>query len=303
MVSLDDRIVFFNGQFCRARDVGAKLSVFDHGLLYGDGVFDTCGATNGFAFKLDEHIDRFFRSAQAMALHIPCTKQEIHHNILETVRRNGLSNAYIKFICTRGPGSPYLDPKLCEKPTLIIFAVEPPKVISDRARNEGVRAIICATRRIPPGCGIEPRIKQLNYASNVFMALEAHQAGVEESIALDSQGYITEATTANIFVVRDRLLSTPPAQNILEGITRATVFEIADREKIRLVERMLTPYDLYVADEVFMTATGGAGGGVIPVIEISGRRIGTGTPGETTLRIQTIYMQMLNDGVHGTPVT
>jgi branched-chain amino acid aminotransferase len=303
MVTLDDQIVCFNGQFLPARDVGAKLSVFDHGLLYGDGVFDTCGATNGFAFKLDEHIDRFYRSAQAMALRIPCSKQELHQNIVETVRRNGLRNAYIKFICTLGPGSPYLDPSLCKEPTLIIFAVEPLKVISDKARSEGVTAIICATRRIPPGCGIEPRIKQLNYASNVFMALEAHRAGVDESIALDSQGYVTEATTANIFAVSERRLVTPPPQNILEGITRATVFEIANREKIELVERMLTPFDLYVADEVFMTATGGAGGGIIPVVEISGRTIGTGTPGETTLRIQKIYMQMLRDGVHGTAVT
>ncbi len=254
-MSEKEAVVYVNGKFFPKSQ--ARISPMDHGILYGDGVFDTCQAVDGMIWRLDEHIDRFFRSAAAVQLTIPLKKDELNRAVVETVKRNQLKDAYVKMYCTRGDGAPFIDPRLTKAPTMVIFAVPPAPKFSKEKSELGARAVIASIRRIPPSCGVEARIKQLNYMNNVLMELEMINAGADFAIALDINGYVTEGVAQNIFAVRDSEVSTPPQQLVLEGITRRTVLEIAQRMGHKVAELMMTPYDLYTADEVFMTATAG----------------------------------------------
>ena len=298
---VEDSIIYFNGGFCKASE--AKLSVFDHGLLYGDGVFDTCGVVNSFIFKLDRHVDRFYRSAKYLNIQIPLTKEELKKVIVETVKRNGLlKRAFLKFICTRGAGEPFINPKFCEKPTLIVMVRPLMQTMDPVAREKGQRAITSSVRRIPPGCGVEPRAKHLNYMNSLMMYLEAQSVGVDEVISLDVNGFVAEAATMNLFVITDGVFCTPATYNILEGVTRETVLDIVKNAGYKVEVKQMTLFDLYTADEVFTTATGAAGGGIIPLVELDGRKIGDGKVGAMTKWVKETYLQMLLDGIDGTPV-
>jgi branched-chain amino acid aminotransferase len=298
---LDESIVYFNGEFCKAAE--AKMSVFDHGLLYGDGIFDTCGVVNGNIFKLERHIDRFFKSARYLNIEIPLSKTELKEAVVETVKRNNLlQRAFLKFICTRGAGEPFINPKFCEKPTLIVMARPLMQTMDPVAREKGQRAMTSSIRRIPPGCGVEPRAKHLNYMNSLMMYLEIQNAGIDEVISLDVNGFVAEAATMNLFMVTDGVFYTPPTYNILEGITRETVIDIVKKAGHKVELKLMTIFDLYCADEIFTTATGAAGGGIIPLVELDGRKIGDGEVGPLTKWVKETYIKMLLDGVDSTPV-
>lgn len=298
---LEDSIVYFNGKYCKASE--AKLSVFDHGLLYGDGVFDTCGVVNGHIFKLDRHVDRFYRSAKYLNIQIPLTKEEMKKIIVETVKRNGLmKRAFLKFIATRGVGEPFINPKFCKEPTIIVMVRPLMQTMDPAVREKGQRAMTSSVRRIPPGCGVEPRAKHLNYMNSLMMYLEAQSVGVDEVISLDVNGFVAEAATMNLFVVTNGVFYTPATYNILEGVTRETVMKIIEGAGCKVEIRQMTLFDLYNADEIFTTATGAAGGGVIPLVELDGRKIGDGKVGPLTKWVKETYLKMLIDGVEGTPI-
>jgi branched-chain amino acid aminotransferase len=300
-IPLDDSIVYFNGEFCKASE--AKMSVFDHGLLYGDGIFDTCGVVNSYIFKLDRHIDRFYRSAKYLNIMIPLTKNELKDVVIETVKRNGLlKRAFLKFICTRGAGEPFINPKFCEKATIIVMARPLMQTMDPTAREKGQRAITSSIRRIPPGCGVEPRAKHLNYMNSLMMYLEIQNVGVDEIISLDINGFVAEAATMNLFVINDNIFYTPPTYNILEGVTRETVIDIVQKDGYKVEVKLMTVFDLYNADEIFTTATGAAGGGIIPLVELDGRMIGDGKVGPLTKYVKETYIKMLLDGIDSTPV-
>ncbi len=300
-IPLEESIVYIDGRYCKASEAG--LSPFDHGLLYGDGIFDTCGVANGYIFKLDKHVDRFYRSAKYLNIEIPLTKEELKAVVVETVKRNGLTKeAFIKFVATRGAGEPFINPKYCKKPTVIVMVRPRMKTMEPEAREKGQRAITSSIRRIPPGCAVEPRAKHLNYMNSLMMYLEAQSAGVDEVISLDINGFVAEAGTMNLFIIRNRVFYTPLAHNILEGVTRETVIEIAKKGGYAVEEKLMTLFDLYCADEMFTTATGAAGGGVIPLVELDGRKIGDGKPGPLTKWVREIYMKMMEDGVDSVPV-
>ncbi len=291
----DQSIVWINGNFCLGSE--ARVSPFDHGLLYGNGVWDTAYAHNGYIFELDKHVNRLLESAKAINLKVPLTKEQIKDAIIETTRRNKLKYAYIKFIVTRGIGEPYITAN-CEKPTMIILA-RPPLRIARFNEEKGKKAIIVSIRGIPPACGIEPRIKTLNYLNRFLMISEGLRAGVDQVIALDINGFVSEGATQNIFTVRDEVLFTPPSFTCLEGITKETVVKMAEREGYEVVEKILTPYDLYTAYEVFTTATGT---GISPIIEIDGRIIGQGKIGPITKKLMEKYWVMLDKGENGTKI-
>jgi branched-chain amino acid aminotransferase len=290
-----DGFVYVNGDFCPARQ--ATISVFDHGLLYGDGVYDTLMAWNGFLFKLDAHLDRLLRSCRAVKIEPPVSRNRLRDLFLETVARSRLRNAYVKCIVTRGTSpAPLLDPRHCT-PGLVIFAVPYP-ASADPTKAKGVRAKITSIRRIPHDV-IDSRIKSLNYLPFVLARLEAIEAGYDEALMQDAQGYVCEAPGWNVFVVHDGTVVTPGA-SILEGITRETVIEISTRLKIPCNVRAMTPYDLWTADEAFLTSTAG---GIAPILEVDGRSIGDGQMGRICQAIVQEFRRMLESGEHGTAVT
>jgi branched-chain amino acid aminotransferase len=300
-IPLEEAIVYVNGEFCKASE--AKISPFDHGLLYGDGIFDTCGVVNGSIFKLDRHIDRFYRSAKYLNLELPLTKDELKKAIVETVKRNGLfERAFLKFVATRGAGEPFIDPRLCKQPTVIVMVRPLMQSVDPKARERGGKAKTSSVRRIPPQCSVEPRAKHLNYMNSLMMYLEAHSAGVDNVISLDVNGFVAEAATMNLFVVTEGVFYTPHTYNILEGVTRETVIDFVKKAGYRLEEKLMTLFDLYVSDEIFITATGAAGGGIVPLVELDGRKIADGKVGPLTKWVRDTYTKMLEDGVDGTPV-
>ena len=265
-------IIYVNREFVPQSE--ARISVLDHAVLYGDGIFETAAAYGGRIFKLDAHIERGFRSMAAIALEPPCDRQTMRSLIVETVRRNGLADAYIKWIVTRGSnGRPLMDPTGCE-PNLIILVQPPAKRVTDERIAEGLRLKTVAVRR-PPGQVLDPQIKSINYLNLVLAKLEAKAAGADEALLLDLNGRICEATGCNVFIVKGRKLRTP-RHDILQGITRETVIELAPAADLAAEACDLELYDAYTADEVFLSSTAG---GMLPVAMIDGRRIGIGRPG------------------------
>jgi branched-chain amino acid aminotransferase len=290
-----DRVVYVGGEYVAESE--AKIPVFDHVVLYGDAVFDTACAWAGKVFKLDEHLDRFYESAHALKLEIPLEESALREIVLEVMRRNQLQNAYIKMIATRGVGElPLMSPYNCE-PNLIVFAIPYISLIGGDRQEQGIRTMISSMRRIPSEC-LDSKIKCCNYLNHILMRMEANEAGLDEAIELGMDGYVAEAPGYNLFLAKKGRLYTP-GDNILMGVTRETVIELAAEEGIRTVEARLTAFDLYNADEVFLTSTAG---GIFGIREIDGRRIGGGKVGPLTRRINERYLALLESGDRSTPV-
>lgn len=271
--------IYLDGKFVPQEQ--AVVSVFDHGFLYGDGVFEGIRAYNGRVFKLDEHLTRLYESAKAIALEIPISLEEMEQAVLTTVRVNNLRDAYIRLVVSRGVGDLGLDPEKCSRPTIVIIATTINLYPQEMYQN-GLEVVTVATRRNFPD-SLNPRIKSLNYLNNIMAKLEQKLSGAFEGIMLNQEGYVTEATADNIFIVKNGELITPPTYvGILEGVTRNTVIELAKGSGIPVAERVFTRHDLYVADECFLTGTAAE---VIPVTKIDGRQIGSGKPGQLTKQL------------------
>lgn len=277
--------IYINGEFFPKEE--AKVSVFDHGLLYGDGVFEGTRAYNGRVFKFDEHIDRLYDSAKAINLTIPLSKEEMKEAHLETLRRNKLTDAYIRTVVTRGPGDLGLDPRKCSRASVIIIA-DRITLYPQEFYENGLRLITVPTRRNLAET-VNPMIKSLNYLNNILAKIEANLAGVPEAIMLNQDGYVAECTGDNIFIIKGKTLVTPASvHGALKGITRDVALELAAGIGLEVREELLTRYHLYVADESFLTGTAAE---VIPVVEIDGRKIGTGTPGPYTRQLVKLYRE------------
>lgn len=281
--------IYIDGKYYDRED--AKISVFDHGLLYGDGVFEGIRIYNAKVFKLEEHIERLYRSARAILLEIPMTKEEMGNAALDAVKINEKENGYIRLIVTRGEGQLGIDPVSCKKATVIII-VSDIQLYPEEYYKNGIEIVTASSRRIPSD-GLDPRIKSLNYLNNIMAKLEARQAGCLEAVMLNKEGFVAECTGDNIFVVKGVELFTPaPYHGALDGITMGTVMEIAETLGITTHETTLTRYDLYNADECFMT---GSGAEIIPVIKIDGRTIGEGKPGSITEKLVNGFKKLTSN--------
>ena len=284
--------IYLNGKFVeRAK---ALVSVFDHGLLYGDGVFEGIRSYDGLIFKLSQHIDRLYESAHTIMLTIPMTRSAMVDVVKRSLRVNRLRDAYIRLVVTRGVGDLGLDPRKCRTPTVFVIADKIqlyPKSLYER----GLSLITVATQRNVPEA-LNPQIKSLNYLNNILAKIEAVNAGYEEAIMLSHSGYVTECTGENLFIVKGRQLLTPPPYiGVLRGITRGTVMDLGVRAHLTVREEMLTRHDLFNADEVFLTGTAAE---IVPVVTIDGRRIGSGRPGPVTKQLQAAFRQVTKtDGV------
>ena len=263
----------------------AKVSVFDHGFLYGDGIFEGIRLYQGNVFRLDGHLERLEWSAKAICLELPWSRQEIADIVCETCRRNGLSDGYIRLVISRGTGDLGLSPKNCPRPSLVCIA-DKIALYPEALYAQGMRIITAPTRRISPAA-LPPMIKSLNYLNNILAKIEAQQHGFHECLMLNEQGYVAECTGDNVFLVHKGKLLTPAAHSgALVGITRQVAMEIAAELGLPVVETNLTRYDVWNADECFLTGTAAE---VIPVIEVDGRRIGAGKPGPWTARILEVF--------------
>jgi branched-chain amino acid aminotransferase len=268
--------VFIDGRYYS--EANAKVSVFDHGLLYGDGVFEGIRTYNGRVFKLKEHVDRLFHSAKAILLEIPLSPAQVTAAVLETCRRNRLDDGYIRLVVTRGVGTLGLNPNRCERPSVIVIAgriqLYPPELY-----EKGMAIVTVPTTRNLINA-VNPAIKSLNYLNNILAKIEANIAGVEEAIMLNAEGFVAECTGDNLFVVRGGQLQTPPlSAGALYGITRSVVMDLAREQGTPVFESNLTRYDVYNADECFLTGTGAE---LIPVVRVDGRTVGSGRPGPVT---------------------
>lgn len=274
----------------------AKISVFDHGLLYGDGVFEGIRSYNGRIFKLDEHLDRLYASAQAIMLEIPLSKEELTEAVVTTVRANQIRDGYIRLVVTRGAGDLGLDPRKALKPSIFIIA-DKITLYPEEYYINGLELVTVATKRNLPEA-INPCIKSLNYLNNILAKIEANMAGVLEAVMLNADGFVAECTGENIFIVRNEVLITPPTYlGALEGITRDTVMQLAREMNCLVKEEPFTRYDLYTASECFLTGTAAE---VIPVIKIDSRKIGDGKPGPTTRKLIEAFHHLTQ--TTGTPV-
>jgi len=267
-VSLRDSLVFIDGKFVKGEE--AKLSVWDHGLLYGDAVFDTARVYEGSIFKLDEHLERLFDSAKGLDITPPVSMSILKEIVIKTVKQNAISNGQIRIIITRGVGPPGLDPALCPKPSLIVSALAVPPMLGRR----GLRLLTSSVRKKSP-ISVDSKIKSINYIDNILAKIQAKAAGFDDAIMLEPAGYVAEATGANIFFVKKVKLFTPPTTVALEGVTRATIIDLAKENGIEVCERPITCQELYTADEVFLSGTGIDG--IVQTIEIDGRKIGNGS--------------------------
>lgn len=285
------RVAYVGGEFVPEEQ--ASISILDHAVLYGDGVFETVVAWQGRIFKLAAHVRRFLRSCAAVALDCPVTEEHLTDLVMTTVRRNDLENAYIKWILTRGSnGTPLMDPTGCV-PNLIIMA----RPYIDRSSETGLRMKTVAVRR-PPGQVLDARVKSLNYLNLVMAKIEARAAAVDQALMLDVHGRVCEAPGFNIFIVKDGTLRTP-RHDVLLGITRETTMELAADLGFPAHETDLELYDAYTADEIFLTSTAG---GLVPVVEVDGRPIGNGKPGPVLSVLQNAYREALSSTHWSTPV-
>ena len=278
--------VYIDGTLCEKNQ--AKVSVFDHGLLYGDGVFEGIRAYGGRIFQLDAHLERLYDSAKAIALKIPLSPEKLKEAIRNTLDTNGLKDAYIRVVVTRGVGTLGLDPNKCSGSSLIIIT-DSITLYPDELYEKGLEIVTVATIRIHPAA-LSPRIKSLNYLNNILAKIEAINAGCLEALMLNANGLVAECTGDNIFIVRKGVIFTPPeTAGILKGITRGVVMGLAREEGIEVREENLTRYDLYTADECFLTGTAAE---IIPVVRIDRRQIGPGTPGPITSRLRKLFNEL-----------
>jgi branched-chain amino acid aminotransferase len=285
-------LIYFNGKMVKKED--AKVSVFDHGLLYGDGVFEGIRSYERLVFKLKEHIDRLYDSAHGISLDIGMTKDQMEKAVVATLKANKLKDAYIRLVVTRGSGDLGLDPRLCAKPTIFIIT-DKVRLYPQEMYQKGLKIMTVPTRRNVAEA-LNPQIKSLNYLNNILGKIEAVSAGVPEAVMLDQNGFVTECTGDNIFMIRGKSLMTPPVSaGILRGITRAAVIGLAPDEGLKVSEPMLTRLDFYNADEMFLTGTAAE---VIPVVSMDGRAIGKGSVGSYTARLIAAFRKLTKkDGV------
>ncbi len=288
------RLIYLNGKI--VPDEEAVISVFDHGLLYGDGVFEGIRAYSGRVFRLVEHVRRLYESAHSIMLAIPLSREEMIKAVVDTVNANKLRDAYIRLVVTRGVGDLGMDPRKCKQAQVFIIA-DKITLYPEELYEKGLEVITVATRQNIAEA-LEPKIKSLNYLNNIHAKIEANRAGVLEALMLTNQGYVCEGTGDNIFIYRRGELLTPPAYlGILEGITRAAIIELAAGEGIPLREVPFTRHDLYVSEECFLTGTAAE---VIPVIDVDQRLIGSGKPGPITRRLIKLFRELTRR--EGTPL-
>lgn len=285
--------IYIDGKFCSKDD--ARVSVFDHGFLYGDGVFEGIRAYSGRIFRLEDHIDRLYDSAKTIDLVVPLTKEEFAAAIIETCKRNNLKEAYIRPIVSRGVGDLGLDPRKCPKGSVVIIAVEWGAMYGD-LYEKGLKAVTVSVRRNPAEA-LPPNVKSLNYLNNILAKIEANCKGGDEAIFFDTNGYVSEGSGDNIFIIKNGVVATPPTLNNLRGITRAVGIEILDKLGISVQERNLGYFDLYCADEIFVTGTAAE---VAPITWIDGRTVGTGKPGPVTRQCMEQFKIVVQN--EGTPI-
>jgi branched-chain amino acid aminotransferase len=281
-----------NGRYLRKEE--ASISIYDHGFLYGDGVYEAIRAYDGIVFKLREHLDRLYESAKSIKIEMPMTKDELGRVVVEVLRKNQLKNGYVRIVVSRGAGKMGVDPRNCPKPTLVIMAEPREPLFGEKVK--GIAAIVSSLRRTP-SWSLDPRIKTLNYLNNVLAKIEAIDAGVEEAIMLNEQGYVAETSTENVFVVKNGVVATPhPSSGVLKGITRDVVIRIVKELGYPLEERSITVHELYNADEVLVTGTAAE---VVPLIKISGRIVGDGKIGPVYTKIMAKFKELAHSPREG----
>jgi branched-chain amino acid aminotransferase len=287
--------IYIDGKFYS--EANAKISVFDHGLLYGDGIFEGIRFYNGRVFRLEEHLHRLWDSARSICLEIPMTMRNMTEAVLETIRQNHLRDGYIRLLVTRGIGNLGLNPTQCKSPSVIIIAATIALYHEDFYRK-GLTIVTCATRRSNPAA-LNPAVKSLNYLNNVMARVEANLAGADEALMLNDAGNVAECTADNVFIVKHGQIFTPPvAAGALRGITRSVVFEIAAELGVKARENDITRHDVFVADECFLTGTAAE---IVPVVKADGRSIGNGKLGPITARIIARFRQVTRET--GTPIS
>jgi branched-chain amino acid aminotransferase len=288
--------IYLNGELVKKED--AKISVFDHGLLYGDGIFEGIRAYNNRVFRLKEHLERLWSSAKAINLTIPITKKEMEKAVIKTLLANKLSDAYIRLVVTRGCGDLGLDPNKCTAPASVIIITDNISLYSKEIYEKGMEVVTVSTRRIMQDC-LSPNIKSLNYLNNILAKIQATRSGAMEAIMLNSQGYVAECTGDNIFIVKNGNLLTPPSsEGALIGITREAIIELAKNKlKIPVKQERVTLYDVYTADECFLTGTAAE---VVPVVNVDSRQIAEAMPGEITLKLIKEFKNLTR--LTGTPI-
>jgi len=285
--------VYVNGKFVPRSE--AKVSVFDRGYLYGDGVFEGIRGYNGRIFRLDQHLERLYRGAKAITLDIPLTPEELKDVIIETVRHNELRDCYIRVVVSRGEGDLGLNPMNCHTPATIVVIVSHIALYPQEVYEQGLDLVTCTTRRNLL-TALNPEIKSLNYLNNILARIEVVRAGAHEGLMLNHLGFVAEATGDNVFIVRGGVLRTPPAHTgILEGITRQVVLELAEEMGLPAREEEMTLYEVYTADECFLTGTAAE---IVPVARTDGRIIGDGKPGPITKRLRERFEEVtVTEGV------
>jgi branched-chain amino acid aminotransferase len=291
---MQELTIYIDGQFYPESE--AKVSVFDHGLLYGDGIFEGIRFYNGRVFQFDEHLDRLWDSARALMLTIPLTKKEMEQATLETIRRNGLRDGYLRLLVTRGKGNLGLSPDRCPKASVIIIAATI-QLYPPEAYERGMTVVTCATRRTAPAA-LSPAVKSLNYLNNIMAKIEANIAKADEGLMLNEEGYVAECTGDNVFIVKRGEIFTPPIYaGSLRGITWQAVLDIASELGLKVNVEQLTRYDIYTADEFFLTGTAAE---VIAAVKLDSRVIGDGRPGPITNRIIARFRELTQST--GTPI-
>lgn len=284
---MGEQLIFLNGEFVTKEN--AVVSVYDHGFLYGDGVFEGIRAYNGNVFRLKEHLVRLYESAKSILLDIPYSFEEMTDIVTETLRRNELKSGYIRLVVSRGKGNLGLDPRNCTKPSVVCIAEE--LALFPRELYETGVEIITASSRRSRSDVLSPKTKSLNYLNNILVKIEANLAGVPEALMLNDQGYVAEGSGDNIFIVKGEQLITPPGYvGALEGITRNAIMDVANQKGYKVKEDVFTRHDVYVADEVFLTGTAAE---VIAVIKVDGRVIGNGKPGPITNNILAGFQEIV----------
>jgi branched-chain amino acid aminotransferase len=292
-----ESLVYIDGKYYTRSQ--AKVSVYDHGLLYGDGVFEGIKSYDGVVFKLKEHLDRLYFSAKAIMLDMPLTKEEMSKAVLETLRKNNLKDAYIRLVVTRGMGDLGLDPRKCPKSTVIIITVPELQLYDKERQRKGMSMVVASVRRDPVDATTH-EIKSLNYLNSILAKIEANNVGADEAIILDTHGFVSEATAENIFIVKGNKIMTPPATSgPLAGITASVVKDLAEKLGYTVVERAFTVAEMYAADEAFLTGTGA---GLMPVREVNKRQIGEGKMGPVTERLLTEFLKVVKNPKQGTPI-
>jgi len=287
-------IIYLDGKYV-TEDL-AKVSVFDHGFLYGDGVFEGIRAYNGKVFRLKEHIDRMYDSAKTIDLIPPISKEEMTGVICEVLRKNKLDNAYIRPIISRGKGDLGLDPRKCPKPSVVVIAVTWGAMYGD-LYEKGLKAVTVSIRRNPAEC-LPPNVKSLNYLNNILAKIEANYKGGDEAIFFDTNGYISEGSGDNLYVVKNGEIITPPTLNNLRGITRMVLLELAKELGITVKEQNIGYFDIYTADELICTGTAAE---VAPITWVDGRTIGSGKPGPVTRQLMAAFGRVTE--TEGYPIT